>query len=272
MRKIVVSFVFCVSVLAWGASTAVAELLVSNPGGDKVVLDQNSGLYWYPHLMDSGLVQKTKAQQYAFIDGLNQNGYGGRRSWRFATLHEMIAMLESMTNAPGITCQFPAPYGPGTVCDPVPILDYFENTGYYMGAGQGHDMVFTGRTADEWALREDPLTNGLLPVGSWPFPIPDQSVVGTQWGEGEYHIPYNSSTNEIRYDDDTNYIADHQLYGPLPFMMPAAPKPDVAFVCSAWIVADPYPIPTVSGGGLVALAIAMGGAAFFAVRRRKRAS
>ena len=222
MKKTLLVFVLSAMLISCLNSPAPAALTNIEICGERVVYDSLNDLYWYPHLND--MIRMTKPQQSCFINHqLNCSAYGGITDWRFATLDEMIALCDSIADGASI---LPVG-GPGVVRAPVYPDQYFDVTGWNAPNGlypYTPPMIFTGRTADEWALREDL-----------------DGSVGIRWGEGEYHIPYNPNDHSMRNDDDTNWVSDCSLLAPMPMGMPA---PDgTTFECSAWVVSETCPIP-----------------------------
>jgi hypothetical protein len=221
MKKIFIGVVLSAMLILSISSTATAALSNQIYCGDTVVYDCMNDLYWYPHLND--MIRMTKPQQYCFIDQLNCSAYGGRTDWRFATLAEMIALCDSIAEGASI---LPVG-GPGVVRAPVYPDQYFDVTGYYAPNGLypfTPPMIFTGRTADECALREDL-----------------DGTVAIRWGEGEYHIPYNPENHSMRNDDDTNWVSDCSILAPPPLGFPV--PPGTMFENSAWVVSGAQPIP-----------------------------
>ena len=73
---------------------AQAELSATSIDGDPVVFDVTNGEYWYPLMSD--MIQLTRDQQVESIQQLNGANFARRSNWRFATIAEVIALVESM--------------------------------------------------------------------------------------------------------------------------------------------------------------------------------
>ncbi|ODS32146.1 MAG: hypothetical protein SCARUB_02748 [Candidatus Scalindua rubra] len=76
----------------WGHSTIDRDYEVKTINGDKVVIDQATGLIWH----QSGSTDYIK-WSYAkeWVRNLNQRGYAGYSDWRFPTVEEAASLLES---------------------------------------------------------------------------------------------------------------------------------------------------------------------------------
>ena len=95
MRKILLAIVIgatilCVSIPAGAAVTNIYA------GGGRVVYDSKNDAYWYPILTD--MVDMNRAEQAAFIDGLNTAGYGKISTWEMATWKQTTALKFSLAS------------------------------------------------------------------------------------------------------------------------------------------------------------------------------
>ena len=61
-------------------------------GGDKVVVDNETGLMWHQSGCDKNL-KWNKAKEW--VRSLNSRGYAGHHDWRLPTLEEAASLLES---------------------------------------------------------------------------------------------------------------------------------------------------------------------------------
>ena len=76
----------------WGHSTINHDYNLKTIGGDKVVVDNTTGLMWhqsgtYDEILWDG------AKEWA--EGLNSKGYAGHHDWRLPTVDEAVSLLES---------------------------------------------------------------------------------------------------------------------------------------------------------------------------------
>ncbi len=62
--------------------------------GQRVVYDPYNGLYWYPTLTDT--LDMTRTEQEAFIEGLNEYGYGDIYGWKMATSEQTQHLKDSL--------------------------------------------------------------------------------------------------------------------------------------------------------------------------------
>ena len=210
-------FLFVIPVSGNSGVTGM-NLFLTEIDGDEVVYDGKNGILWYPHLQD--MLQMTKAEQQGFIDQLNADEYGKRTDWHFATLEQMIALGMSVCEGATQIMGNGPPAGSPVQFTPVHLENYFEYTQYFPSAGPFPEHYLTmGRTADEWALRQDP-----------------DGTVDVRYGEGQYHFPQladpTGELNILMFDDDVNYVADDATTSPMMGMDQE---------CSAWVVSEAEP-------------------------------
>ncbi len=214
MKRMLTTAMLCAAIVSLAGSTATATLSVQWIDGDKVVYDATNRTYWYPLL--NNMIQMTKNQQLCFIGReLNAKAYGNIVDWHFATLEQVTAMCLSM--AEGATPVGMGPVGTESFF-PVDPLAFLDATNYCPPTPEA-PLVFTGRTTNELALREN--VDGFI----------DES-----WAEGEYHIRYTPETRVIVFGYNVHWVADILLTAPLPLEYPAPMGTE--FECSAWVVSQ----------------------------------
>ena len=178
---------------------------------DAIVVDRSTGISWYPHL--ERLAGKTKAEQRAYIDNLNSARYAGSSQWRFASFAEVRALMDSVTfGFEEETRHRETAY----VRSPVRPDRYFEPS-YINDEMQQH--MFCGRTADEWALRED---------------LDESAEI--RFGEANYHFPWFYESEQVMFDDDLNFIADDARAAPPPRQNGKPVTTGGDWGCGAWVV------------------------------------
>jgi hypothetical protein len=92
MRKAVVGIVLCAALIFCMSGPASAIMINVNVGGERVVYDTITDLYWYPLL--ENFLGMTRAEQMAAIDSL---AYAGSSDWRMADFMETTALKWSMS-------------------------------------------------------------------------------------------------------------------------------------------------------------------------------
>ncbi len=76
----------------WGHSTINHDYNLKTIGGDKVVIDNATGLMW--HQSGSGDEMLWNGAK-EWVEDLNSEGYAGCQDWRLPTVDEAVSLLES---------------------------------------------------------------------------------------------------------------------------------------------------------------------------------
>ena len=86
-----VAFSLSIAILALPI-VAQADLRATSIGDDPIVFDASNERIWYPLM--SNMIQMTKEQQSEAIQQLNDAHFAQKSNWRFATIGEVIALVE----------------------------------------------------------------------------------------------------------------------------------------------------------------------------------
>jgi len=196
------SSIFIIIIPARGnGSVPEYHLFATEIGGDKVVYDGRTGIFWYPHLLD--MIRMTRAEQQVFIDNLNAIAYGKRTDWRFATLDETNSLKDTFAKM-GHFFQWTGPPGPSTPRMVWPVYyvnQFFPPTDVLPIPLMGGMIieVYNGRTADDWGLRRDPDNSTAVRFGE----AADHFVAQSAFTPGEFAT--------LTYNYDQHYVADDAI-------------------------------------------------------------
>ena len=83
----------------YGHSTIKHDYNLKTVGGDKVVVDNATGLMWHQNGSNK-YVKWNKAKEW--VRSLNSRGYAGYNDWRLPTVDEAVSLLESSEKNGGL--------------------------------------------------------------------------------------------------------------------------------------------------------------------------
>jgi hypothetical protein len=220
MKRILFSFVLCAIVLSISASAnaALTNIMV---GDQRVVYDCTNGTYWYPLL--TNMVDMNRAEQLAYIDGLNASHYGGICDWQMATWCQTTALKFSLARM-ATECLLPTEWGAdfGTlVCQnrtvTSPYLAWEVNSHQFFtptalmpdNPGRpglfgplGDVYLFNGRTTG-WGWRNDGIPGAPQPGDiKWAYGEADDHWVAHAYMTGD------DDFLTMMFNKDQHYLAD----------------------------------------------------------------
>lgn len=236
MNRATHTLILCAAAVLCLAGTATAELQNEYYGGDRIVHDPANGVYWYPTLTDT--LDMTRAEQEAFISGLNVDGYARASDWKMATYDQVQALKDALAGMGTTITEHEWPWTPAEtprddvaspwLAWPVQVDEFFTPTAVISQPmpswmpmsilGAGDIMFFNGRTTG-FGWRSDAL--GVPPV--WADGEADDHFVTT-----EFKTPGQFATMTWNYDQ--HYLADD-----------ATTREGFPGVFGAWIVSKEGP-------------------------------